>query len=206
MNAIPVHIPRSLKSYLDQYQRDPEKTIEKLEAHLKKRGPDAVGFYLLSWFHHYNENTEKAIASAWKAKVFAPGSPTMENLHYFMSHPQKFKAWKPFKPIIKNQVNKNNDSKNLPISDLDSLIDKLSSIESKRIRMDETAEEGPDLSEESSKVEDIVTETLALIYEKQGNNSAAIHAYQKLINLHIHKEEYYRKQIDRLKKEAENKE
>jgi len=205
MNAIPAHIPRSLKSYLEQYQRDPEKTIDKLETHLKKRGADAVGFYLLSWFYHYNGNTEQAVESAWKAKIFAPGSPTMEQLHYFMSHPKKFKAWKPFRPTVNSQLDKLSGYKNLPISDLDSLIERLSSVESKRIRLDVTAPEGPDLSEESAKVEDIATETLAVIHEKQGNKSAAIHTYQKLMNRHPDKEKHYKEQIHRLMKEKEGK-
>jgi len=206
MNAIPAHIPRSLKSYLEQYQKNPEKTIDKLETHLKKRGADAVGFYLLSWFYHYNGNSKQAVECAWKAKIFAPGSPTMEQLHYFMSHPKKFKAWKPFRPTINSQLNNTSGFTNLPISDLDSLIDRLSSIESKRIRFDVAAPEGPDLSEESAKVEDIATETLAVIHEKQGNKSAAIHTYQKLIIRHPDKEEHYKEQIHRLETEAEKKE
>lgn len=205
MNAIPAHIPRSLESYLDQYHRDPEKTIEKLETHLKKRGPDAVGFYLLSWFHHYYGNSEKAVECAWKAKIYAPGSPAMEQLHYFMSHPGKFKAWKPFKPVIKSQFEDRRGIKNLPISDIDLLIEKLTSVESKRIRLDVTAPEGPDLSEDSSQVDDIATETLAVIHEKQGNKSAAIHTYIMLMNLHPDKKGHYRQQIERLKKETENK-
>jgi len=204
MNALPAHIPRSLKSYLEQYQEDPDNTIDRLENHLHRRGPDAVGYYLLSWFHHFNGNPEEAVKCAWKAKIFAPGSPTMEQLHYYMTHPKKFKAWKPSKPVIKKKRKTREGSASHPISDLDSLISKLSSVDSKKIHLDTDAvetDESPDLSEESSMVEDIVTETLAGIYEKQGNKQAALDTYKRLMDIHTHKKGYYRKQIERLKEE-----
>lgn len=203
MNAIPAHIPRSLRSYLDQYQDNAEETIKKLERHLKKRGPDAVGFYLLSWFYYYNGNPEMAIKCAWKAKIYAPGSPTMEQLHYYLSHPRSFRAWKPSKPVIKSYTKQRTEAKSHPISDLDSLIDRLSAVETKKISLKEDAQDGPDLSKESSMVEDIVTETLADIHEKQGNIEAAIETYKRLMGIHTHKKGYYRKQIERLNEELE---
>lgn len=198
MNTIPEQIPRSLKSYLDQYQEQPAAAIERLEKHLVKRGPDAVGYYLLSWFYHYQDQQTEAIRCAWKAKVFAPGSPVMEQFPYFMAHPKKFDAWKPFRFLFQQRSEKRDDGRHLPISDLDSLINKLSSVESERIRLDPEATDGPDLSEGSSMVEDIVTETLAGIHEKQGNKKAAIETWQRLAELNTGKKEYYREQIDRL--------
>ncbi|MDZ7693336.1 MAG: hypothetical protein U5K69_19840 [Balneolaceae bacterium] len=65
----------------------------KLKNHLKKRGPDAVGYFLLAWFYHVEGNKDKAIRAALKAKVFAPGSPLMDKLHYYLSHPDAFEAW-----------------------------------------------------------------------------------------------------------------
>lgn len=201
MNPIPAHIPRSLRSYLELYQDNADKTIEKLEKHLEKRGPDAVGFYLLAWFYHYNGNPDMATKCAWKAKIYAPGSPAMQQLHYYLAHPKNFKAWKPTKPAIKTFKKQRSEAKPHPISDLDSLIDKLSAVESKKINLDEDSQDGPDLSRESSMVEDIVTETLANIYEKQGNVEAAIETYKRLMCIHTHKKGYYRKQIERLTEE-----
>lgn len=201
MNPIPAHIPRSLRSYLELYQDNADETIEKLEKHLKKRGPDAVGFYLLAWFYHHNGNPDMAIKCAWKAKIYAPGSPTMQQLHYYLAHPKNFKAWKPIKPAIKTFKKQRSEVMPHPISDLDSLIDRLSAVESNKIRLSEDSQDGPDLSIESSMVEDIVTETLANIHEKQGNIEAAIETYKRLMCVHTHKKGYYRKQIVRLTEE-----
>ena len=202
MNPTPAHIPQSLRSYLDQFQDEPDKAIEKLGNHLKKRGPDAVGYYLLAWFYHYNDQNELALEAAWKAKIYAPGSPVMEQLHYYLAHPRKFKAWRPPKPAIRRKGLNREEMMSHPISDLDTLINKLSSLESGKIKMDlsdsKGGDPGPDLSEESSKIEDIATETLARIHEKQGNKVAAIDTYKKLMNIHTHKKGYYLKQIERL--------
>jgi tetratricopeptide (TPR) repeat protein len=204
MKVNPAHIPQSLRSYLAHYQENPDNTIKKLEAHVRKRGADAVGYYLLSWFYHYNGDSDNAVKAAWKAKIYAPGSPAMELLHYFMKHPKKFKAWKPTKQVIKSHMVERSLRKVHPISDLDSLIEKLSTVETKRITFDLNSEDGPDLSEESSRVDDIVTDTLADIHEKQGNMEAAIETYQKLMQLHTHKKGFYKKQIERLETEIEN--
>lgn len=55
-----------------------------------------------------------------------------------------------------------------------------------------------DLSEKSTDVDDIVTETLAVIHEKQSNYPAAIQTYERLKEANPSKEEYYSKQIKRL--------
>ncbi len=204
MKVNPAHIPQSLRSYLAHFQENPDNTIKKLEAHVRKRGADAVGYYLLSWFYHYNGDSENAVKAAWKAKIYAPGSPAMDLLHYYMQHPKKFKAWKPVKQAVKPDMAENNQGKAHPIADLDSLIEKLSAIETKRITFDLNSEDGPDLSEESSRVDDIVTDTLAEIHEKQGNMEAAIKTYQKLMHLHTHKKGFYKKQIERLEAEIES--
>lgn len=204
MKVIPVHIPQSLRSYLEQYQDAPERTIKKLESHVKKRGDDAVGYYLLSWFYHFHGDSRQAVKAAWKAKIYAPGSPTMDQLHYFMKHPKNFKAWKPSKSALKTLTDVRKQGNTHPISDLDSLIQKLSTVETKRITFDRHSEAGPDLSQDSSNVDDIVTETLADIHEKQGNRQAAIDTYQKLINIHTYKKSYYLKQIDRLEQEIKS--
>ncbi|MEX1063150.1 MAG: hypothetical protein WEC12_06065 [Balneolaceae bacterium] len=205
MKAIPENIPRSLRSYLEQYRQDPATATERLENHLKKRGPDAVGHYLLSLFYYYSGHRREAVQHAWKAKIFAPGSPAMEQLHYYMSHPDGFNAWKPADPAGRSCADSGVEKSIHPISDLDALIDKLSSVESKRIKLTMDGEKGPDLSRESANVEDIVTETLAGIHEKQQSYTAAIDTYRRLMQINPDKKAYYKKQILRLQeKDREN--
>jgi hypothetical protein len=201
MKTIPVQIPQSLQSYLDLYEEQPEEAIFRLQKQIKRRGNDAVGYYLLAWLYHGRNMRKEAVQAAWKAKVFAPGSPVMEQLHYFMAHPENFRAWKPVKPVIRRKSTNRNRTTNLPIQDLDSLIEKLSASESKRIVLDPEREEGPDLSKGSSDTDDIVTETLAGIHVKQGNRAAAIQAYQKLSELHPEKKDEYEEKVRQLEQE-----
>ncbi len=98
MQELPFEIPQSLSSYVAQFENDPEKGIANLEAFLKKRGMDAVGYFLLSWLYFNNDQKEEAVHFALKAKCCAPGSPFFQHLHYFMVHPNHFDAWKPFAP------------------------------------------------------------------------------------------------------------
>ncbi len=198
MNAIPDHIPRSLRSYLDQYQGEPEKAITRLENHLEKRGPDAVGFYLLSWLYHHNNMPDKAVKAAWRAKIFAPGSPAMEKLHYYLSHPQKFDAWKPIEPSGNSSSAPKSRTRDHTIANLDNLIEKLSAVESSRIEFDPDAEEGEDLGKDSSQVDDIVTETLAKIHIRQGNVKDAIAVYRRLQELYPDRKERYEEEIRKL--------
>lgn len=202
MEPRPTHIPPSLKSYVEHYSTDPEKAIRKLEKHLRKRGADAVGYYLLSWLLHFRGDRQKAVRTAWMAKIYAPGSPVMEQLHYYMMHPDSFRAWKPAGPAghyrTAPAVNKVSHS----ISDLDALIDRISSVESKRIEFNPDSEDGPDLAEASTKVDDIVTETLAAIHEKQGNLEDAITTYRKLAGLNSEKSAYYEEKIRELEKRS----
>ncbi len=95
MQGLPFEIPQSLSTYLTQFENDPGRGIANLETFLKKRGMDAVGFFLLSWLYHKNDQKEEAMHYAFKAKCCAPGSPFFQHLHYFLMHPDQFKAWKP---------------------------------------------------------------------------------------------------------------
>ncbi len=108
MQELPFEIPQSLSSYVAQFENDPEKGIANLEAFLKKRGMDAVGYFLLSWLYFNNDQKEEAVHYALKAKCCAPGSPFFEHLHYFMVHPDHFEAWKPFAPDA-DDVDETND-------------------------------------------------------------------------------------------------
>lgn len=207
MNFIPKDIPRSLQPYLEQFQEQPEKAIKRLVKHIEKRGADAVGYYLLAWFFYYSDQRDEAVKAAWKARIFAPGSPAMEELHYYMKHPDHFSAWSPaeLQNRVSNKTHQKDDAH--PILDLDALITKLSNTESKKIQLQENQgedEELPDLSEYATKVDDIFTETMADIHEKQGNREAAIKTYEELKKIHPDKARHYKKEIKRLQKELQN--
>ncbi len=209
MDSILEHTPASFQIYLDQFDSDPDKTIKKLEQHVLKRNTGAVGYFYLAWLCYKNGDKSKAIEYAWTAKVCAPGSPLMETLHYFLSHPDSFDAWKPDQKNKNYKKEYNSGDRSHPISDLDSLINKLSAVESKRIQLSEEdlkKEVDEDLSKYSTEVDDIVTETLAGIHEKQKNFKAAIETYKQLRKSNPAKREHFDEQIFRLQqKEADSK-
>lgn len=192
-------IPKSYQSYLETFENDPEGAINRLKSRVVKRNAGAIGYFFLAWMYMKVDDRESALEASIQAKVMAPGSQLMSRLHYYISHPQAFKAWEP----KKNKKTFNSDSRSYnqahPIRDLDSLIAKLSSVESKRIKPDlGNDDEQRDLSEKSSDVDDIVTETLAVIHEKQKNYPAAISTYQRLMKVNSGKADHYQQQISRL--------
>lgn len=200
MLQLPFDIPKSLASYAEHFEEDPQKATQRLEKQLKKRGPDAVGYLLLSWFYHLQEKHDAALDEALKARIFAPGSPFLQKLHYYLSHPKLFEAWTP-------QTNSGRDvstpvtGRRDPLLDLDSLIQKLSSVESKKIRpQSPTFEESKESSKVEKEVDGIVSETLAKIHEEQGKFEAAIRSYQQLKKIKKEKNDYYDEQIERLNK------
>jgi tetratricopeptide (TPR) repeat protein len=191
-------IPESFRSYIDQFETEPETAISRLENHVSKRNTGAVGYFFLAWLYHRNQQKKKAIQAALQAKMLAPGSKLMERLHYLLAHPRSFNAWEPEpkrKPFRKDL---HTNDRAHPIQDLDTLIAKLSSVDKKRIKPDTSDEELPDLGEMSTKVDDIVTETLAVIHEKQKNYHLAIETFKKLRKSNASKKEYYDEQIFRL--------
>ncbi|MEX0648707.1 MAG: hypothetical protein WEA56_14415 [Balneolaceae bacterium] len=199
MKLEPYLIPKSFQSYFEQFEEEPDTAIQRLENHVEKRNTGAVGYFFLAWLHHKHGNNQKAIQAAWQAKVQAPGSKLMDQLHYYLVHPKSFDAWKPefHKETFKRDYHSQDRSH--PIQDLDSLIAKLSSVETKRIKPDKAdADSGPDLSEPSLEVDDIVTETLAVIYEKQNNYQDAIETFKKLRKTNSSKKDYYDEEIFRL--------
>jgi tetratricopeptide (TPR) repeat protein len=194
-------IPESYKSYIEKFETDPEDAIARLETRVEKRSAGAIGYFFLAWLYLRNGNRERAIEAAWRAKVRAPGSRFMERLHYFISHPHAFDAWKPEKTKDELKRKIHEFDRPHPISDLDALINRLASIETRRIRPIPSDDGNqPDLSEKSEDVDDIVTETLAVIHEKQKNYSAAIETYRRLKETNSSREEHYEKQILRLVK------
>ncbi|MEX0593730.1 MAG: hypothetical protein WD115_03060 [Balneolaceae bacterium] len=205
MKPLLEHIPHSLRGYLDHFQKDPDEAIDRLRGHLGRRGPDAVGHYLLAWLCHHNGYREEAVRAAWKARIFSPGSPATERLHYYLSHPDGFSAWTPDTSSPAQSGRRPAPRKKTwsrPIQNLDSLIEKLSSVETRAIRLDpdNEKESGQDLSAESLEVDDIVTDTIAWIHETQGNHGQAIRIYEQLKENWPEKRSEYEEKIAALKK------
>lgn len=206
MEPLISQVPKSYQIYIDQFDSDPDGTIEKLEQHIEKRNIGAVGYYFLAILCRKAGHISKATKYAISAKIHAPGSPVFDKLPYYMQHPDAFEAWIPDskKSPVKKEVHKT--SRSHPIQDLDDLISKLSGVESKRIRITEAAPDDDnkkDLSERSSNVDDIFTETLALIHEKQGNYEDAITVYKQLRKTAPSKREHFDDQIFRLRRLAD---
>lgn len=203
MADFPFNIPRSLSSYVERFEEDPAKITDRLRRHLKKRGPDAVGHFLLAWFCYLQENQSDAIREALKAKTFAPGSPLMEHLHYFLVHPEKFEAAVPDRTFSSDQKIMQQGKRTSQILDLDRLIELLEEVESQRIRIPEDDEgEQVDLSKTSAEVDDLVSETLAKIHVKQGKKKEAIRMYERLIKIKPEKTEEFEGQIQELKERS----
>jgi len=199
MMNFPFVLPKSLHSYLETFPNDPAKTTDRLEQQLKKRGYDAVGYFLLSWFYIQQENKVKAIENALIAKTFAPGSPFLEYVHYFFVHPDQFEA------NIPQNVHRDSKKRNKSISaanfllDLESLISKLSQVESHKItihqeKMEEIGD-SIDLSQVSIDIDDIASETLAKIHALQGHKVEAINIYRRLIIKEPSKKAHFESQI-----------
>ncbi len=193
-------MPESLKSYLVTYQDNPDKGISNLEKHLAKRRNDAAGYMLLSLLYHMSGEKIKAINSATQARTLAPGSTLLENLNYFLSHPDGFDAWIPNESLrYSNGVHLPSTSTYDIALDLDTLISRLTRANQKRIKISDAAE-GPTFAESTTEVEQLATPTLALIFEKQKKYDEAIRVYQKLVVDRPHDADRFRDQIIRLEK------
>ncbi len=198
MQQLPFNIPRSLSSYITQFENEPDKGIANLENHLKKRGMDAVGFFLLSWLYYQNSQKDQAIHYALKARCCAPGSPLLEHLHYFLVHPRHFNAWKPFESDYSTS---SENAASVPAGytlDLDQLIEELSRAEDNKIVISPDKEDDRNLGEKAEKVSDIASETLAKIYEKQERFEEAIRTLEILQQIKPNKSEHYKNEIRRL--------
>lgn len=202
MAELPFDIPPSLTSYLEQYESAPKKILLRLEKQLQKRGADPVGYFLLAWFYHKQEQHQQAVEYALKAKTYAPGSPFFDKLHYFFSHPNLFDAWCNTAQLhTHNEGDYNAFSETRLLLDLDTLIEKLSNIESNRITFDPDtpSDSQASFSKSIEETDNIVSETLAKIHEQQGKITAAINTYKKLKANNKEKKGFYDKQIKRLK-------
>ena len=196
-------LPESYQIYLDQFYGDPEGTLAKLENHVTKRNSGAVGYYILAVLSRTAGRSSDAVKFALSAKILAPGSEFFRRLPYFIQHPDYFEAWVPDKPSQNNGSKKVQEAQSThPIKDLDLLISKLSEAETQGIRLPkedaDPEKSAEDLTKRSADVDDIVTETLALIHEKQGNYQAAIKVFKQLRLSKSSKREHYDEQILRL--------
>ncbi len=211
MLSFPFEIPPSLYSYLEKFDEQPERITGKLANHLSRRGQDPIGQFLLAWFYLHQEDKESALKHAIKAKAYAPGSPLLEYLPYFIRHPETFSAWQPSTKSPDEQITESVFSQpRYPESDmdLDTLIEQISRVDPEKMggEKSEAAEEGAeqkDLSVGTDDVDDIVSETLADIYEKQNQFQQSIRVYRQLIELHPEEKEKYLQAIDRLEKRME---
>ena len=199
MSQLPFELPKSLVSYAEHFQQKPQNAILRLERQLNKRGPDAVGHFLLAWFYHLQNRNEEAVEQALKAKIFAPGSPFFEKLHYYLVHPDRFDAWTPESGRTIKSKTGTRSSEAGPVLNLDALIEKLADVESERITLSEDPQSKSSFSSDTGETDDIVSDTLANIHETQGKTEAAIRTYTRLKKLNKHKKEYYEEKIAGLK-------
>lgn len=200
MKSLPFDLPESLKSYLVTYQDSPDKGISNLEKYVAKRRNDAIGYMLLSLLYHQSGDKTKAIRTATQARTLAPGSTLLENLHYYLSHPDGFNAWLPGDKL--KRVRGKDKISNTPYDvalDLDTLISRLTRANQKRIKISDESQEKVFL-ENVPEVDQLATPTLALIYEKQKKYDEAIRMYTKLIENRPKDAELFQVQIERLEK------
>jgi tetratricopeptide (TPR) repeat protein len=213
MLSFPFEIPPSLYSYLEKFESNPQKTTEKLKTHLQRRGQDPIGEFLLAWFYLQQEQSDAALNHAIRAKAMAPGSPLLQFLPYFIRHPDSFTAWQPSESSPDNQITEFvfAHPRYPNHTDLDALIEQISKVDPQQLRKFESGDretEGKDELEETKTVEeenvdDIVSETIADIYEKQNRLEKAKIVYNKLAEYYPEKRETYRDAIERIDKRLE---
>ncbi|MCH8557515.1 MAG: hypothetical protein LAT84_06835 [Balneolia bacterium] len=198
MNTFPFQLPDSLKSHLELFEKDPEKATGMLMRHLKRRGNDAVGYFLLGWFFLQQGKDEEARYCAAKAKAFAPGSPFFNYLPYYFKHPSRFEAWLPDDSRQMKPTGRDGSSSDSRFFiNIDSLITKLSSPEAQRIKLKKASEH--EVRHLPLKVGDgIATPTLARIYEDQQQYEQAIKAYEQIKRREPHRAEDCEAKIEQL--------
>lgn len=201
MIKIPFEIPESLKSYLKTFDESPQKGIANLEQYLAKRRIDGVGFFLLAILYKLNDQADEALKAASRARALAPGSHLLENLHYFLRHPDGFDAWVPQNNVTKPQSARKHDTASTLTVDLETLITRLSRASQKRIKINRD-NNGESLGNNDHLVDELATPTLAGIYESQGKTDEAIQIYERLIELRPKQKSIYLAEITRIKETA----
>lgn len=181
MKSFPFPLPESLKSHLELFERKPERAIEGLHKHLKRRGNDAVGYFLLGWLYLQHGDQVNALKCASMAKAFAPGSPFFSYLPYYFQHPDRFDAWMPgLQNEVKTSGSYEAESDLRFFVDIDRLIQQLSNPEATRIRLNQREDNDSVKHRPLNSGDDLATLTLAGIYENQGRINEAIKVLQTI--------------------------
>jgi len=195
--SFPLTLPTSLVSYNELYQQDSEEAIKRLEAQAKKRGNDPLCYMLLAWFYLHTGNREMAYDQARKARCFAPGSPFLEYVVYMLEHPDGFDVKVPEHPFEGELPGFFMDR----ALSLDELIERLSDSDSTRFSMSESRSPSTTVEFDAQDADDrfFATETLAKIYESQGETGKAIAVYERLLETDPDKSDHFAQHIERLR-------
>lgn len=194
--SFPLTLPASLISYNEMFQQDASEAIKRLEAQAKKRGNDPLCYLLLAWFYLHTGNREKAYDQSRKARCFAPGSPFLEYVVYMLEHPDGFDVNVPDHPFEGELPGFFMDR----ALSLDELIERLSDSDSTRFTMSESrTTTSIDFDAQDADDSFFATETLAKIYESQGEKSKAIAVYERLLETDPDKSDLFTQHIERLK-------
>jgi tetratricopeptide (TPR) repeat protein len=204
METIPFTLPESLQGYIKTFEQSPDKAIDNLQKYLLKRRNDAVGYFLLALLFKMNDKTAKALEAAITARALAPGSSLLDNLHYFLSHPEGFNAWIPDREHQFGLKKPQNGNGHFSFSmDLEQMIGRLSRVDRKRIKpVGVSGSAG--LNEDTEILNKVATPTLARIFESQGQTNEAIGVYEKLMESNPSKKAEFEAEITRLKEMDNN--
>lgn len=202
MKAFPFPLPESLKSHLELFERKPDKAIESLHKHLKRRGNDAVGYFLLGWLYLQSGDQPAALKCAAMARAFAPGSPFFSYLPYYFQHPDRFEAWLPaFESEYTGQSMHQPERDDRFFVDIDRLIQQLSNPEATRIRMNQNEMGNQAKHPPISRGDDLATLTLASIYENQKRYDEAIKVLETIAGQDAAQAAHCRAEIARIQAE-----
>jgi hypothetical protein len=186
---------------------------------IKRRGYDAVGCLLMSWLYRQCGDKDKGYEYARLAKAAGSGSRIMDFAPYLIQHEKAFDAWLP-EQAYAGELSAFFVDRTL---NLDDLIEKLSLAESTRITLNDpvnpvppeglsidtdSSPKGPgttndELTQESARdevnlIDEINTETMARIFELQGNYAKAIDILERLKQKDPERASYFQEKIDQL--------
>ena len=199
LRPFPLQLPPSLESYNELFMREPHEAIKRLENQFRKREFDPVCAALLAWFYYVVGDRKTAQDYALKAKLCSPGSPFLMYSPYYLEHTQKFEASIP-QDVYEGELPGFFVERTLS---LDELIDKLSSGDNSKIVMSDGLAQVnthtlPSLTDNHTE-ELFATETLANIYESQGELKKAVQVYEMLSISKPEKADEFSRKIESLK-------
>lgn len=173
----PLALPPSLADYPEAFDKNANKTILRLRNHLKKRGTDPLGYFLLAFFYLKAGEQTKALRYANAARNFAFGSSSLFYAPHFI-----LTGCFPDPELMKRHDSPIEEIRQRGFGhfDLDQLIAQLSEKEQARIKMGDLDDEKRDLAQESEQIDDIISETLAQILVNQEKWNEAASMYEQL--------------------------